>query len=155
LAHLVVLVVVCEPICMNQAARTALLATMPTLDDVDIAPMQRVDQSCGVVIFGAGGLVGVAGGHDQGGGPPRVRGGIPAGGPGGGFSPAPTPGEGKQTCVILDNDEVSSNEDEPLQKRLRWLSSAARPSGSGPATATPDAVAAADKEAAEEADVTS
>jgi hypothetical protein len=26
-----------EPICMNQAARTALLTVMPTLDDVDIA----------------------------------------------------------------------------------------------------------------------
>jgi hypothetical protein len=29
----------CEPLCANQAARTALLAIMPTLDDVDIAPV--------------------------------------------------------------------------------------------------------------------
>jgi hypothetical protein len=40
---LVVPTAVCEPICMNQAARTALLATMPTLDDIDIAPVQRGD----------------------------------------------------------------------------------------------------------------
>jgi hypothetical protein len=33
----------CEPLCVNQAARTALLAIMPTLDDVDIAPVQRGD----------------------------------------------------------------------------------------------------------------
>jgi hypothetical protein len=45
LAELVVSATVCEPICVNQAARTALLAAMPTLDDVDIAPVQRGDQS--------------------------------------------------------------------------------------------------------------
>jgi hypothetical protein len=32
-----------EPLCVNQAARTVWLAIMPTLDDVDIAPMQRGD----------------------------------------------------------------------------------------------------------------
>jgi hypothetical protein len=37
----VVAVVVCEAICVNQAARIALLAIMPTLDDVDIASVQR------------------------------------------------------------------------------------------------------------------
>jgi hypothetical protein len=30
---------------MNQATRIALLATMPMLDDADIAPVQRGDQS--------------------------------------------------------------------------------------------------------------
>jgi hypothetical protein len=49
---------------VNQAARTALLAAIPTLDDVNIAPVQRGD-----------------------------RGGVPAGdrvgGPAGGFGPAP------------------------------------------------------------------
>jgi hypothetical protein len=35
--ELVVPAVVCEPICVNQAARIALLAIMPTLDDVNIA----------------------------------------------------------------------------------------------------------------------
>jgi hypothetical protein len=29
----------CEPLCANQASRTALLAIMPTLDDVNIAPV--------------------------------------------------------------------------------------------------------------------
>jgi hypothetical protein len=42
-AELVVPAAVCELICANQAVRTTLLATMPTLDDVDIAPMQRGD----------------------------------------------------------------------------------------------------------------
>jgi hypothetical protein len=40
---LVVPTAVCEAICANQATRTALLATMPMLADVDIAPVQRGD----------------------------------------------------------------------------------------------------------------
>jgi hypothetical protein len=56
--------------------------------------------------------------------------------------PAPQPpGKGKQTRVVLDDDEVSSDEDKPLQKRLRQLS------GVGPAVL--DEAAAADKEAAD------
>jgi hypothetical protein len=39
LADLVVLAVVCEPICADQTMRTALLATILTLGDVDIAPV--------------------------------------------------------------------------------------------------------------------
>jgi hypothetical protein len=39
LADLLVSATVCESICVNQAARTALLATMPTLDDVNITPV--------------------------------------------------------------------------------------------------------------------
>jgi hypothetical protein len=30
---------ICEPICVNQVARIALLVAMPTLDDVDITPV--------------------------------------------------------------------------------------------------------------------
>jgi hypothetical protein len=33
--------VACEPLCVNQAVRTALLVIMPTLDDFDIATVQR------------------------------------------------------------------------------------------------------------------
>jgi hypothetical protein len=36
-AELVTAAAACEPLCANQAVRTALLAIMPTLDDVDIA----------------------------------------------------------------------------------------------------------------------
>jgi hypothetical protein len=43
LAKLVTPAVTCEPLCVNQVARTTLLAIMPTLDDVDIAPVQRGD----------------------------------------------------------------------------------------------------------------
>jgi hypothetical protein len=42
-AELVMPTTGCEPLCVNQAARTALLEIMPTLDDVDIAPVQRGD----------------------------------------------------------------------------------------------------------------
>jgi hypothetical protein len=48
-----------------------------------------------------------------------------------------TPGKVKQACVILDDDEVSSDEDEPLQKRLWRLYGTVGLSGSRPATATP------------------
>jgi hypothetical protein len=114
---------------VNQAVRTVLLAIMPTLDDVDIAPVQRGDQSRGVAIPGLSGLGGAVGGHGCGGGPPVGRGGIPVGGgPAGSHSGAPVGdrggaaggssatahGKGKQTCVVLDDDEVSSDEDEPL-----------------------------------------
>jgi hypothetical protein len=143
----------CEPLCANQAARTALLTIMPTLDDVDIAPVQRGDQSRGVVIPGPSGPGGAAGGHGHGGvpvggGPAGSRSGAPTGGRGGtadgssaaGSSSAAAPGKGKQTRVVLDDDEVSSDEDEPLQKRQRQLSGA-RP-------AVLDEAVAADKEAA-------
>jgi hypothetical protein len=73
---------------MNQVARTALLAVMPTLDNVDIAPVQRGDQSPGVVIPRSGGPGGDTGGHDHGGVPvggglAGSRSGAPAGGRGG------------------------------------------------------------------------
>jgi hypothetical protein len=118
---------------------------MPTLNDVDIAPVQRADQSRGMVIPRPGGLGGIAGGHSRGGGPSAGHRGVPAGGgaagscsgapapaggrggdPTGGFGPtsrsgpagssiaALAPGKGKQARVILDDDEVSSDEDEPL-----------------------------------------
>jgi hypothetical protein len=75
----------CESLCVNQAARTTLLAIMPTLDDVDITPVQRGDQSHDVVIPGSGGLGGAAGGHGHGGvpvggGPVGSRSGTPTGG---------------------------------------------------------------------------
>jgi uncharacterized membrane protein YgcG len=71
---------VCEPIYVNQAVRTALLAAMPTLDDVDLASVQRGDQSRGVVIPRASSLVSAAGGKGRGGGPVGGRGGVPASG---------------------------------------------------------------------------
>jgi hypothetical protein len=46
-ADLVVPIAVCEPIYAYQVMRTALLTTMPTLDDIDIALVQRGDQSRG------------------------------------------------------------------------------------------------------------
>jgi hypothetical protein len=36
-------VVACEPLCTNQTVRTTLLVIMPTLDDIDITPVQRGD----------------------------------------------------------------------------------------------------------------
>jgi hypothetical protein len=79
-AELVMPAAAYEPLCVNQAARTALLVIMPMLDDVDIALVQRDDQSCGVVIPGLGGPGGAADGHGCGGGPLAGRGGVPVGG---------------------------------------------------------------------------
>jgi hypothetical protein len=86
--------------------RTSLLAIMPTLDDVDITPAQRGDQSRGVVILGPGGPGSAAGGHGHGGilvggGPAGSRGGASAGCRGGttGGSSAVAPSKGKQMCV--------------------------------------------------------
>jgi hypothetical protein len=76
-AELMVPTAVCEPICANQAVRTTLLATMPMLDNVDIAQVQRGDQSHTVVIPGPGGPVRAVGGHDRGGGPSIGCGGGP------------------------------------------------------------------------------
>jgi hypothetical protein len=134
MAELVTPAAACEPLCANQTVRTTMLAIIPMLDDVDIALVQRGDQSRGVVIPGPGSPGDAAGGHNRGGGPPTGRGGVPVGdgpagscsgppvgdrgGATGGFSAAAL-GKGKQTCVVLDGDEVSSDEDEHLQKRLR------------------------------------
>jgi hypothetical protein len=95
LAELAIPAAACEPLCTNQAVRIALLVIMPTLDDVDIAPVQRGDQSHGVVIPGLDGLGDAAGGHGRGGGPPAGRGGISVGGgPAGSHSGAPVGGRG-------------------------------------------------------------
>jgi hypothetical protein len=61
--------------------------------------------------------------------------------------PRSSPRQGQQARVILDDGEVSSDEDEPIQKRLRWLSGTAGLSGSRPAPAMPNAAAVANKEA--------
>jgi uncharacterized membrane protein YgcG len=93
--YLVVSAAICEPICLNQAARTALLATMPMLDDVDIAPVQRGDQSRGMVIPKAGSLVNAAGGHGRGGGPAGGRVGLSTGSRGGGPTGGSDPRQGQ------------------------------------------------------------
>jgi hypothetical protein len=127
-AELVTPAATCEPLYTNQVVRIALVVIMPTLDDIDIAPVQRGDQSCGVVIPGPGGPGDADGGHG-GGDPPAGHGGVPVGGgPTGscrgapasgrggttGGSSAVAPSKGKLTCVVLDDDEVLSDKDEPL-----------------------------------------
>jgi hypothetical protein len=83
LAKLVMPAAGCEPLCMNQAVRTTLLVIMLTLDDVDITPVHRGDQSHGVFILGPGGPGGTAGDHSHGGV-------LVGGGPVGSRSGAPT-----------------------------------------------------------------
>jgi hypothetical protein len=53
----------------------------------------------------------------------------------------------RQARVVVDDDEVSSNEDEPLQKRFQWLSRAEGLSGSGPTPIVPDEATVTNKEA--------
>jgi hypothetical protein len=74
-----------------------------------------------VVIPGPDGLVSVAGGHGWGvptGGrgdvPAGSRGGVPTGGQGGGPALAPSKVKDKHAHVVLGDDEVSSDEDDPL-----------------------------------------
>jgi hypothetical protein len=82
-----------EPLCMNQELRIALLVIMPTLDDVDIAPVQRGNQSRDVVIHRLGGPGGATGGHGHGGGPLGGCGGIPVGGGPAGSHSGPLAGD--------------------------------------------------------------
>jgi hypothetical protein len=96
----------CKPICINQAARTALLTAMPMLDDIDIAVVQRGDLSHNVVILGtyvSDGLSSATDGHGgvviggRGGGP--VGGGLTSGrgsGAAGGSGSAPAHSKGKE-----------------------------------------------------------
>jgi hypothetical protein len=99
-----------------------------------------------VVIPGLDGPSGTAGGHGHGGVPAGgdsagSHSGASVGDRGGttGGSSAAALSEGKQTRAILDDDEVSSDEDEPLQKWLRQLS--------GDRPTVRDEAVAADKEA--------
>jgi hypothetical protein len=116
---------------------------MPTLDDVDIAVVQRGDLSRGVTIPGAtvtGGRGGTTGGSRGG----RGRGG--SGSPS--SAPALSKGKGVSVRVIHDDDEVSSKEDEPLQARLWSLFPAGGSSSLGTASSVVVAVEAAGTEAA-------
>jgi hypothetical protein len=88
----------CQPLCMDQAMRMLLLVAMPSMDDVGISPIQRGDQSCGVQIPG----IDVTGGHG---------GAVP--------TPAPNKGKGKVVRVVHSDDEVSSDDDVSLQRRMR------------------------------------
>jgi hypothetical protein len=85
----------CQPHCMDQVTRSMLLVAMPSMDDISIALIQRGDQSRGVQIPGSG----AAGG--QGGAAPSL---------------APTKGKGKVVRVIHNDDEVSSDDDVPVQR---------------------------------------
>jgi hypothetical protein len=159
-AELVTPLASCGAICMDQAARTALLAMMPMLDDVDIAVVQRGDLSHGMTIPGAT----VTGGRgDRPVGSGSACGGLAGGrGRGGSGSPSSAPalgkGKGVSVRVVHDDDEVSSDEDEPLQAWLRSLFPAGGSNSLG--TASPDVVVAVkaagaevalDRRAAEEA----
>jgi hypothetical protein len=97
----------CGAICMDQTARTALLATMPTLDDVDIAVVQMGYLSCGVTIPGAT-VTGGRGGTTDGGrgsrpvGSGSAGGGLAGGrGRGGSGSPSSAPALGKSKGVSV------------------------------------------------------
>jgi hypothetical protein len=93
-AELVMPAASCEPLYANQSMRIALLAIIPTLDDVDIAPVQRGDQTRGVVIPRSDGPGGAAGGDGHGGVPV-------GGGPTGSHSGSPAGSQGAPPAVLV------------------------------------------------------
>jgi hypothetical protein len=105
----------CQPLCMDQAMRTLLLVMMPLMDNIGIALVQRGDQSRGIRIPGIG----------------------TAGGQGGAVStPAPSKDKGKVVRVIHNDDDVSFDDDVPLQRRRRVTSHDGSAAGGPPLTAT-------------------
>jgi hypothetical protein len=79
---------------MDQAAQMMLLVLMPSMDDIDISTIQRGDQSQGVQILGAD----AAGGQS-----------------GADTAPTPSKSKGKVVRTICSDDDVSSDDDIPLQ----------------------------------------
>jgi hypothetical protein len=115
----------CQPLCMDQAARLLLLVVMSSMDDVGIALVQSGDQSHGVQIPGTGVM----------------------GGQGGAVSNStPSKGKGKVARVVHSDEEVSSDDDVPLQRRMWALGSSRSVASEPPLAATmprPDSLAAA------------
>jgi hypothetical protein len=93
----------CLPIYANQAMRLLLLKGMPMLDDIDIARMWRGKESRGMQIPG----MDAAGGRR---GTNTITG--------------STKGKGKVAPSVGGDDEVSSDDGIPLQRRRRLLRSA-------------------------------
>jgi hypothetical protein len=104
-----------QPLCMDQAMRTLLLVAMPSMDDVDIAPVQKGDQSRGVWIPGTG----------------------ITGGQGGAVSTSGhSMGKGQVVRVIHSDGEVSSDNDVPLQRQMRVAGSGGSAAGGPPWVST-------------------
>jgi hypothetical protein len=115
----------CQPLCMDQAVRTLLLVAMPLMDDISIASVQRGDQSRDVQIP----KMGVAGGQG-----------------GAVFTPAPIKNKGKVVRVVHSDNEVSTDDDVPLQRRRRVADSSKSMADGTPLVGTvprPDSSAAA------------
>jgi hypothetical protein len=100
------------PLCSDQATRRRLLQELSTLDDISLAVRQKGDESRGVQIPRA----------DVTGGP-----GAPSAGSG------PIKGKGKAATPVRNDDEVSSDDDHPRQRR-RLLHNDGCPIGEPPST---------------------
>jgi hypothetical protein len=83
----------CPPICMNQAVRSLLLKALSTLEDINIARLQRGDESHGVQIPGMDAADGQHGTH---------------------ITTGSSKGKGKAMPYVGSGDEVLSVEDIPL-----------------------------------------
>jgi hypothetical protein len=103
---------VCTPLCSNQGTMRRLLQELPTLDEIGIAAWQKGNKSRGVQIPGAD----VAGGPDA----PSV-------------GPGSSKGKGKVATPVRSDDEVSPDDDHPLQRR-RLLHSGEYPIDGPPPT---------------------
>jgi hypothetical protein len=107
----------CASMSSNQPMRTRLLRELPTLDNIGIAVWQKGDESQDVQI-------------------PRTD---TAGGQGGGdTTTAPSKGKGKAVRAITNDNEVSSDDDAPLQRWLRSIRSTGSTAGGPPPTGPRD-----------------
>jgi hypothetical protein len=98
----------CQSLCLDQAVRTIMLVSMPLMDNIGIAMIQRGDESQGLWITGAD----------------------TAGGQGGAnTAPIPSKSKGKVVRTIRIDDEVSSDDDILLQRPMRAFGSSGSVTG--------------------------
>jgi hypothetical protein len=106
--HFITPLVVCAPMCPDQAMRMRLLRELPTLDNIDITARQRGDESWGIQIP----KTDVA--NSQGGAST-----VPGSSKGKGKVASSGSASKVSSRIILSDTEVLSDDDLPLQRRKR------------------------------------
>jgi hypothetical protein len=98
----------CQPLCLDQAVQTIMLVSMPLMDNIGIAMIQRGEQSRGLWITGADTASGQGGANT---------------------ALIPSKSKGKVVRTIRIDDEVSSFDDILLQRPMRAFGSSGSVTG--------------------------